>query len=129
MLPWSRRQHIGRLGEGRRVFAASRSAVKQRRQRGQDVGLISAASRNSVGEIGSAVVFARDLADEIDNAAARLRVLYPHECLGQREPIGGRQKIGDISRRWRVAETAGLSSDLRRVFVEKGYRYLQDERD
>ena len=42
------------------------------------------------------VLVAGDFFDQIDDSAPELRLLDPHESLGQREPFGGGEKIRDV---------------------------------
>ena len=51
-----------------------------------------------------AVVFAGDLLDQIDDAAAQLGVLDAHERLGQREAVGGREEIRHVGGRGRFGQ-------------------------
>ena len=46
-----------------------------------------------------------DLLDEVDDAPPQLGVGDAHECLGQRQAIGGSKKVGHISRRGRFAQS------------------------
>src|ERR1700729_2164071 len=53
-------------------------------------------------ELRRLVVLARDLLAEIDDATAQLGVRDAHEGLGQRQFVGGRQKVGYVGRRRRL---------------------------
>ena len=73
------------------VFAASATA-------GQDVGCRGQSPQRRWGRRPRSGFFgARDLLDQIDNAATQLGIFDAHECLGQRQPIGGRQEVGDTA--------------------------------
>ena len=67
-------------------------------ERGQDVGsrgqTLSVAIPAGRGASVSALSSPRDLLDQIDDPAAQLGVLDPHEGFGQRKPVGGRKKVG-----------------------------------
>ena len=40
----------------------------------------------------------RNLLEDVDDAAAEFRIGDPGKCAGQRETLGCRKKIGDVSR-------------------------------
>ena len=67
------------------------------------------------------IVFAGDLPHELDDAPAQFGVRNAHECLGQSEAVGGREKVGDISRRWRLFEALlpGRIDEVRRPFEKE----------
>jgi hypothetical protein len=46
------------------------------------------------------LAFARDLLDELDDISPELGVFDHHKCLGENEPVGGGEKVGDII--WRM---------------------------
>src|ERR1041385_7285470 len=76
-------------------------------------------------------VLATHLFDELDDTAAQLRVLNAHKRLDQRQAIGGRQKIRDVSGRRRLFQSLrpAAAGRSRRALKEKRDRHLQDERD
>jgi hypothetical protein len=48
--------------------------------------------------LGSAQVVARDLLDKLDDASPHAWLLYPHECLGEREPVPRGEEIENVGR-------------------------------
>ena len=59
-----------------------------------------------------------------------LASLMPHEGLGQRQAVGGRQEVGDIGRRGRLGQSVRLlARRVRRAVEEERHRHLQDVRD
>ena len=100
---------------GGRFLQCPRSAVKMWAAVGKRV-----AVRQRAAEPRSVLVVAGDLLDQIDDAAAQLGVLDPHEGLGQRQAVGGREKIGDIGGRGRFGRCRpALPGDVRRAFEEE----------
>src|SRR5271154_6875689 len=78
--------------------------------------------------IASALVgaFARgDLLDHLDNAAPKLGVGDARECAGQRQGLGGRQEIRDVSRRGAFGETVGAGGAAGAALEQKRYRDLK----
>ena len=49
--------------------------------------------------LGSIQVVARDSLDKLDDASPQTYVLYPHECLGEREPVARCEELGHIGGR------------------------------
>ena len=58
--------------------------------------------------LGSIQVVARDLLDKLDDASPQPWVLYPHERLGEREPVGRGEEVGNVGGRWRLPNSLGL---------------------
>ncbi len=63
----------------------------------------------------SALVFACNLFDKVDDVPPELSVFDPHERLGQRKSIGRGEEVGHVGRRGRLAESLGLSRLMRRA--------------
>src|ERR1043165_8135438 len=72
---------------------------------------------------------ARHLLDQLDDAAAQLRVGDAHESLDEREPVVGREEVRDVGRRRRFVEAGRAPRRRRRTLEEERDRHLQDERD
>ena len=100
LLPRRRVARSDARGRRDRHKAGCRLGPNARLGANRKLGRISE-NRNS----GSALVVGRDLLDQIDDPAAELRVLDAHEGLGQREPVRGRQEVGDIGRRRRLRQS------------------------
>src|SRR5579862_2261604 len=79
----------------------------------------------------SALLVCRDLFDEVDDTAAQLGVVDPRKRFGQRQPVRGGKKIGDVSRRGRFSHSfrAPRARDVGRAIEEERDRYLQDVGD
>src|SRR5262249_39912818 len=91
-----------------RVFvAASPRAVKMRVRIDVQFESFGRASRRQapkwddkvVGRSERSIFLAGDLFDQVDNAAAQLRFLDPHESLGESETLGGGEEVRHIGRR------------------------------
>jgi hypothetical protein len=74
---------------------------------------------------GSIQVLARDPLDKLDDALPQIYILYPRECLGEREPIACAEELGHIGGRRRLSIFLGLARQLRRTFEEERHRNLQ----
>src|ERR1700692_2026532 len=70
--------------------------------------------------------FARgDLFDQLDNAAPELGVGDARERTGQREALGGCEKIGNVSRRGSFAVALGTRGAAGSSLEQKRYRNLE----
>ena len=58
--------------------------------------------------LGSIQVVARDLLDKLDDASPQVWLRYPHERLGEREPVARGEKFGHIGGRRRLSNSLGL---------------------
>ena len=70
-----------------------------------------------------------DLLHELDDTLLELRVLDPHEGLGERESVRRGEKVGHLGRQWSHFLRLGCSRYTRRAFEEERHRDLQDVRD
>src|SRR6185437_7555957 len=74
----------------------------------------------AVGSVGNhRFILRRRSARPDRRCAAAVAVLDAHERFGEREPVGGREKVGYIGRRGRLAHAAGMAGKMRRAFEEK----------
>src|SRR5450759_5436114 len=70
--------------------------------------------------------FARgDLFDQFDDAAPELGVGDARERTGQRQALGGRQKIGNVGRRSSFGEAPGVRGAAGASLEQKRYRHLK----
>src|SRR3569623_420579 len=67
-----------------------------------------------------------DLFDEVDDAAAKLGVGDLRESARQRQSLGGRKKVRDVSGRGCFAETLDAGAAARTAFEQEGNRHLQN---
>src|SRR5262249_6436744 len=79
--------------------------------------------------LGSIQVVARHLFDKRDDAAPQSWLLYPHERLREREPVGRGEEVENVGGRWRLSNCLGLAWQVRRAFEEERHRDLQYMRD
>src|SRR6516164_10670755 len=70
-----------------------------------------------------------DLLHELDDTLLELRVLDPHEGLGERESVRRGEKVGHIGRRRSHFRWLGCTRYTRRAFEEERHRDLQGARD
>ena len=70
-----------------------------------------------------------DLLYELDDTSLELRVLDPHEGLGERESVRRGEKVGHVGRRRRRFRRLGYTRYARRAFKEERHRDLQDVGD
>src|SRR5580692_9247932 len=72
-----------------------------------------------------------DLFDEVDNPPSQLGVADAHEGFGERQAIRGGEKIRNVSRRGRLAQSVRprRAGNAWRAFEEERHRHLQDQRD
>src|ERR1700730_1662365 len=66
-----------------------------------------------------------DLLNEPHDIAPELGLLDAHECLGESEPVGGGEEVGDIIRRVHLLVTLSLRGSSW-VFEEEGNRRLKE---
>ena len=66
--------------------------------------------------LGSIQVVARDLLDKFDDASPQAWLRYPHECLGEREPVARGEEFRHIGGRRRLFNSRGLPRELRLTF-------------
>src|SRR6516225_6036557 len=113
-----------------RVVAASPCAVKMWAKGGRLPWFWPAALRRLF-EYSSAFVAGGNLLDEIDDAAPQFRIFDPHEGFGQSEAVGGRQEVGNVSRRGRFGQAFMAARGLcaGRAFKEKSDRDLENVRN
>src|SRR5271169_2563571 len=69
-----------------------------------------------------------DLLDQVDDAPSQLGIVDTRERLGERQPVRGREKIGDIGGRGRLTYVVVTRSRLnvRRALEEERDRHLKD---
>jgi len=63
---------------------------------------------NESRRLGSTQVVARDFLDKFDDASPQAWLLYPHERLCEREPVGRGEEVGHIGGRRRLSNSRGL---------------------
>src|SRR5580692_9501374 len=70
-----------------------------------------------------------DLLDQVDDAPSQLGIIDTRERLGERQPVRGREKIGDIGGRGRLTHVVMARSpqlNIRRALEEERDRHLKD---
>src|SRR4029079_3684989 len=98
---------------------------------GQDVGERWARPARKMSGDSASALAAGNLLDQVDDAPPELGIVDAHERLGERQAVGGREKIGHIGGRGRLAEAfrSRHTGNARRPVKEERHRHLKDVRN
>src|SRR3954452_19415992 len=99
-----------------RPRTGSRCGQGGKTEYGADSGLTTRPAMSSDRRADLFLAFARDLLDEVDDAAPKLCLFDPHEGFGQRKPFGGGEEVRDIGRRGRLFHSLRRPMQVGRAF-------------